>query len=350
MTTISETSDHTYVHFLNNVKSKYIDTRIRSVQTVNRNLIDFYWWLGEQIAEKQEQLLWGDGVIERLSKDLMKSFPDRAGFSAQNLWKVRRFYNEYKELPILSQLVIELPWSHNLLIMSKVSDPKAREYYLKLTRDKVLSRDMLALQIKNQAYEHHILAIKQHNFQKTLSSDLANRADQIMKDIYTFDSLGITQPTVEMEMELKMVEKIKQVMMEMGYGFTFIGNQYRIRQNNKDYCIDLLFYNRRLQALIALEIKTGAFKPEYAGKMNFYLNLLDDYVKEPHENQSIGIILCSERDHFEVEYALRDIHKPVGVSEFKLTKVLPKELTDMLPDPKELELHIRRELGENYNF
>ncbi len=345
--TTSFSPDNVYIDFLNNVKSKYLDTRIRSVQTINQNLIDFYWWLGQQITEKQEQFLWGDGIVEQLSIDLKKSFPDRAGFSPQNLWRMRRFYIEYKELPILSQLVREIPWSHNLLIMSKASDLKAREYYLRMARDMALSRDMLTLQIKNQAYEHHVLANKHHNFKKTLPTDIAARADQAMKDIYTFDSLGITQPIIETEMETRMVEKIKLVMMEMGYGFTFIGNQYRIRQNNKDYYIDLLFFNRRLQALIAFEIKSGSFKPEHAGKMNFYLNLLDDYVREPHENQSIGIILCSEQDHFEVEYALRDINKPVGVSEFKLTKTLPKELSEMLPDPKELERQIRRELGED---
>lgn len=344
---MSFSPDNIYLDFLSNVKSKYLDARIRSVQVANQNLIDFYWWLGQQIFEKQKQFLWGDGVVEQLSKDLMKSFPERAGFSPTNLWKIRKFYIEYKELPILAQLVRELPWGHNLLIMARVDEQSAREYYLKMARDMALSRDMLTLQIKNQAYEHHVLANKQHNFQKTLPIDLANRADQAMKDIYTFDSLGITQPVIESEMEAKIVKKIKHVMMEMGYGFTFIGNQYRIRQNNKDYYIDLLFFNRRLQALIAFEIKSGSFKPEYAGKMNFYLNLLDDYVREPHENQSIGIILCSEQDHFEVEYALRDINKPVGVSEFKLTKILPKELSEMLPDPKELEQQIRRELGED---
>jgi predicted nuclease of restriction endonuclease-like (RecB) superfamily len=204
--------------------------------------------------------------------------------------------------------------------MSRVEDPKAREYYLRNTRDLMLSRSMLTLQIKNQAYEYQALAKKHHNFQDTLPNKLAIQADQALKDIYTFDALGVTQPIVEAEVESKMVEKIKYVMLTLGYGFTFVGNQYRIRQNNKDYYIDLLFYNRRLQSLVAMEIKMGSFKPEYAGKMNFYLNLLDDYVREPHENPSIGIILCSERDHFEVEYTLRDINKPVGVSEFRITK------------------------------
>ncbi len=338
-----------YLRFLDHVKSKYLNARIQTVRAANRNLLDFYWWLGQEIVKKQQKLSWGDGVVEQLSKDLKKSFPDKAGFSPQNLWYVRRFYIEYKDLEFLQQLVGEIPWGHNILIMTKVSDSKAREYYLKSARDLALSRDMLALQIKSQTYEHLILANKQHNFKDTLPQELAQQADRTMKDIYTLDLLGLSQPVIEAEMESRMVEKIKYVMLALGYGFTFMGNQYRVRQNNKDYYIDLLFYNRRLQSLVAMELKTGSFKPEYAGKMNFYLNLLDDFVREPHENPSIGIILCGERDRFEVEYTLRDITKPVGVAEFTLTKTLPKELSDKLPNPKELERQIRKELGDDSN-
>ncbi len=320
--------------------------QLELAKAANTNLIDFYWWLGCEIFNNQHKHRWGDSVVERLSLDLKKSFPEKSGFSPQNLWNIRKFYLEYKEIAILQQLVREIPWGHNLLILSKIQDVKAREYYLRSTRDLALSRNALHMLIKSNAYKNQMLTEKQHNFSNTLEKELAHKADQSMKDIYTLDFLGISKPIIESEMENKMVEKIKDVMIALGYGFTFIGNQYRIRQNNKDYYIDLLFYNRRTQSLIAMELKIGQFKPEYVGKMNFYLNLLDDFVKEPHENPSIGIILCSERDKFEVEYTLRDTNKPVGVAEFAITNNLPQELTSKLPDPKELEKQIRQELGE----
>jgi predicted nuclease of restriction endonuclease-like (RecB) superfamily len=206
------------------------------------------------------------------------------------------------------------------------------------------SRNVLLNQIKSNGYERHKGVEKQHNFNKALPEHLAEQADQAMKDVYMLDILGVATPVLEAELEARMVNKIKDVMLELGYGFSFIGNQYRIAQNGK-YFIDLLFYNRRLKALVALELKSGKFKPEYAGKMNFYLNLLDDFVKEKDENPSIGIILCAERDTFEVEYALRSLQKPVGVAEFQLTRELPKELSDKLPNAKFLEEEIKREVG-----
>lgn len=180
-----------YLDFLDNIKTKYLVTRIQATRLVNQNLVNFYWWLGRQIVEKQEKYNWGESVVERLSKDLRAAFPSKSGFSPQNLWKIRKFYIEYKGLPFLSQLVREIPWSHNLSIMSKVDDIKAREYYLNITKSLSLSRDMLTLKINNQTYEHHILANKQHNFEATLPKGFAQRADAAMKDIYTFEILDM---------------------------------------------------------------------------------------------------------------------------------------------------------------
>ncbi len=248
---------------------------------------------------------------------------------------MRQFYLEYKDHPNLQRLVGEIGWSHNLAILAKVKDMKAREYYLLKVKPASWTRDFLIMQIKSQAYERHIIPDKQNNLKKTLTPSLVEQADQTMKDIYMLDTLSLTEPVLEKQIE--MVNKIKNVMLELGYCFSFIGNQYRISHGHNEYFIDLLFYNRKLKSLIAMEIKKGKFKPKYAGKMNFYLNLLDDYARESDENPSIGIILCSERDRFEVEYALRGIEKPIGVSEFKLTKKLPQELQNKLPDPKEIE-------------
>lgn len=339
------TTSQAYSAFLNEVKRQIHVSRVQVARTANRRLTQLYWWLGQQIVENQAMHGWGKSVVEQLSKDLRKTFESTSGFSVQNLWYMRQFYLEYKDQPNLQQLVGEIPWSQNLIIMAKVKDIKAREYYLNATSELGWSRNVLTLQIQSKAYERHVLTPKQHNFAQTLPQDFAEQADQAMKDVYMLDSLGITRPVVEKVLEQRMVSKIKDVMLEMGYGFAFIGNQYRIATKDKEYFIDLLFYNRRLQGLVALEIKVGKFKPEYAGKMNFYLNLLDDFVREPHERHSIGIILCAERDHFEVEYALRGIDKPVGVAEFRLTKELPKELHTLLPDPKEIEVEIMRELG-----
>jgi predicted nuclease of restriction endonuclease-like (RecB) superfamily len=244
---------------------------------------------------------------------------------------------EYVNCTILQPLVAEIPWAHNIAIMSRVYDLKAREYYIKATIELGWSKNVLIHQIKDMAYERHTSIEKQNNFEPVLPEHLAEQADFAMKDSYMLDFLGIKKPIVEAHLEQQMVIKIKQVIMELGFGFAFIGNQYKVKTPSNDYFIDLLFYNRYLKCLVAVELKVGAFKPEYAGKMNFYLNILDDFVRAEDDNPSIGIILCTERDRFEVEYALRGLNKPVGVAEYRLTRDLPKELVDKLPSAKVLE-------------
>lgn len=337
-----------YMAFLDDVKSEIRKARIQVARIANRELIQLYWTLGKAITNKQEQLGWGKSVVEQLAKDLKVNFEGRKGFSTQNLWYMRQFYIEYQDDTNLQQLVGEIPWGQNLMIMSKIKDRDARNYYLKATLEMGWSRNVLLHQIKSQAYERHHLSNKQHNFQQALPEHLAEQADQAMKDVYMLDMLGVEKPILEAKLESQMVSKIKEVMLELGYGFAFIGNQYRIAANDKEYFIDLLFSNRRLNSLVAIELKVGRFKPEYAGKMNFYLNLLDDYVREPNENPSIGIILCTERDYFEVEYALRGLDKPVGVSGYLLTRELPEELKNKLPNAKQLEDEIRK--GINHKF
>ncbi len=267
------------------------------------------------------------------------------GFSARNLWDMRRLYEEYQKTPHLRQFVAEIPWGQNLLILNSVKDWTARGYYLQMTGECGWSRNILLNQIKAKAYERHSLAPKQHNFAETLPEHLAEQADEAMKDVYMLDFLGISKPVLEREMERRMVNRIRDVILELGYGFTFIGNQYRVTLEEKEYFIDLLFYHRKLKCLVAIELKSGDFKPEYAGKMNFYLNILDDFVRESEENPSIGIILCAGSKRIEVEYALRSINKPVGVAEYTLTHDLPTELAGKLPNASEIEAEILRELG-----
>lgn len=335
-----------YQGFLAQATARIRQARTRAAQSVNKEAVSLYWWFGENIVQHQEQHVWGKSVVEHLSHDLKITFPDaKFGFSARNLWDMRRFYLAYKDYPKLRQLVAEIPWGQNLVILNKVKQEDERLYYLSAIKDQAWTRDILAAQINSNAYGRHCLSNKQHNFNTTLPQQLADQADQSMKDVYMFDMLGIAEPVIETEIERRMVEKIKDVILELGCGFSFIANQYRIVTPDSEYFIDLLFYNRKLQSLVALELKRTRFKPEHAGKMNFYLNLLDEFVKEPHENPSIGIILCGDHSRFDVEYALRGMDKPIGVAGYQLTKDVPERLKDALPDVAQLEEKIQFELG-----
>jgi predicted nuclease of restriction endonuclease-like (RecB) superfamily len=333
-----------YTSLLSSIKSRIAKSRIRAVRAASRELIDLYWYIGQQIAERQEDERWGKSVVERLSLDLRSAYPGVQGFSAPNLWNMRRFFLTYQEDTILQQLVREIPWGQNLLIMAKVKDPKEQEYYLRATAEMAWSRDVLLNQIKAKAYERHSLVPKQHNFERALPEHIAEQADKAMKDVYMLDFLDIAKPVLERELERRIVARIRDVLLELGLGFAFIGNQYKVSTGTKDYFIDLLFYHRGLTCLVAVELKVGTFEPEHAGKMNFYLNLLDDTVRQPHENPSIGLILCADRDQVDVEYALRGINKPVGVAEYRLTKELPAEIADKLPDTKQIEQALLKEL------
>ncbi len=256
------------------------------------------------------------------------------------------FYLSYKDQPKLARLVPEIPWGHNVLIMQKVKEIKAKEYYLRSSAEFGWSRNVLLNQIKADAYELS-LKKKQHNFEKALPVHLAEQADESLKSVYNLDFLGITRPVLERELEKRIVEKIKNFILELGAGFSFIGNQYRVELDGDEYFVDLLFFNRTLRCLVAIELKTGDFKPEYAGKMDFYLHLLNDTVKLKDENPSIGIILCAQKKNIIVEYALRCAKNPVGVAEYKLTRKLPADLKKYLPSEKDLIAQVIEEMKDN---
>ena len=336
-----------YIEFLQTVKRRIHKSRIMAYRTVNKELIVLYLDIGKEIATRQEREGWGKSVVERLSHDLQKEFSSTSGFSAQNLWFMRQMHIEYRQFPNLLQLVREIPWGQNITVMTKIKDPDERGYYLRMTAEMGWSRSILLHQIKTDAYRRHRVITKQHNFPKTLPPMLAEQADEAMKDVYALDFLGITKPVVERELERRMVNHIRDVLLEFGQGFAFIGNQFPIRVDDETYYIDLLFYHRKLKSLIAIELKAGKFKPEYAGKMNFYLNLINDFIRDDDENPAVGIILCGDKNRMEVEYALKGIDKPVGVAEYTLTRKLPPALRGKLPDPKELEKQIMQELGGN---
>jgi len=334
-----------YFKFLNDLKNKIKQSQYQAYRTVNKELISLYWDIGESIIEKQEKLGWGQKIIQQLAEDLQKEFPRNSGFSYANLDRMRKFHLTYKDNPKLAQLVREIPWGQNITILEKLKDNYQREYYLRMTIRSSWSRNILIHQIESKSFERFLTDKKSHNFDKTLPVKMLKKVKSTMKDSYLLDFLEISADIKEKELERKILENIKSFLLELGIGFTFIGNQYKIVLGENEYFIDLLFYHRHLRCLIAIDLKIGKFIPEYAGKMNFYLNLLDDKVKLQDENLSIGLILCKEKDNIVVEYALRNIKKPVGVAKYYLTRKLPAKLLKQLPSPTVIEDKLR-ELGE----
>ena len=298
--------------------------------------------IGKIIVENQERNNWGKSIVENLSNDINKIIDGKKGYSPQNLWRMRQFYLEYKEKPDLLKYALKIPWGQNLLVLHKIRDDHEKSYYLTATDKLGWSRSVLLNQIEANAYQNHLLNPKQSNFQSVLPVHLSEQANEAMKSEYNLDFLGITKPILERELENKLVEKIRDLLLELGYGFSFIGNQYRLKLNQKEYFVDLLFYHRILKCLVAIELKTVEFEPEFAGKMNFYLELLEEQEKQPDDNPSIGIILCPEKDDIEVEYALRSSSKPIGVSEYKLTNRLPKNLKGKIPNATELKQMLKK--------
>lgn len=319
-----------YLKFLKEIKEKISFARINAYRKLNRELIKLYWDIGKNIVERQQKFNWGRSVVEKLSKDLITEFEGKEGFSPNNLWRMRIFYLTYKNNLKLAQAVQEIPWGQNIVIMQRVKVAELKEYYIKATIQFGWSRNVLVHQIEAEAHKQ-VKVKKMHNFPKTLPVHLAEQADIAIKDSYILDFLDVEEPVKERELERQLLMHLKNFIIELGLGFCFVGNQYPLRLKDKEYYIDLLFFHRHLKCLVAFDLKIGEFKAEYAGKMNFYLNLLDDLVRLPKENSSIGIILCKDRNRLEVEYALHGIRKPIGVSKYKVTKKLPKKLTKLFP-------------------
>jgi len=334
-----------YFRFLNDLKNKIKQSQYQAYRTVNKELISLYWDIGKSIVEKQEKLGWGQKIIQQLAEDLQEEFPRNSGFSYANSDRMRKFHLTYKDNPKLAQLVREIPWGQNITILEKLKDNYQKEYYLRMTIRSSWSRNILIHQIESKSFERFLTDKKSHNFDKTLPVKMLKKVKSTMKDSYLLDFLEISADIKERELERRLLENIKSFLLELGIGFTFIGNQYKIVLGENEYFIDLLFYHRHLKCLIAIDLKMGKFIPEYAGKMNFYLNLLDDKAKLQDENPSIGLILCKEKDNIVVEYALRNIKKPVGVAKYYLTRKLPAELLKQLPSPTVIEDKLR-ELGE----
>lgn len=347
---------------------KALKTRIRSAQinaslAANRELILFYWELGESISIKLIENKWGAKVIDQLSSDLASAFPDMRGFSRRNLYYVKKFYEFFQEFagseiivppvgaqmetsivprseaqtmpPIVPQIGGQLPWSHIKIILDKISDHQEALFYIRETLENGWGRDVLALQIKSNLYSRQGKAIT--NFKATLPDPQSDLAQQTIKDPYNFDFLTLTKPYNERDVEHQLVAHITKFLLELGKGFAFIGKQYHLEIGDSDYYLDLLFYHITLRCYVVVELKNTKFIPEYAGKLNFYLSAVDCVLKTENDNQTIGILLCRDKNKIETEFALRDINKPIGVSEFSLTEILPDDLKGSLPTVEEIE-------------
>ena len=334
---MNELDFNKYKEFFDEVIGRINNAKLDVYKSVNYHHINQNFDIGKMIVDRQSKFGWGKSVVEKLSNDINKIYDGIEGYSSTNLWYMRQFYLEYCENKELLELALNIPWSHNILIMNKIKDIGERKYYLIATQKLAWSRAVLLNQIKANAYEHHLKNFKQNNFELTLQEHFSEQANEAMKSVYNLDFLGITKPVLEREMENMLIAKIRDFIMELGYGFCYIGNQYKLKLNNKIYKIDLLFYHRLLKCLVVLELKTVEFEPEFAGKINFYIDLIDNQLKQPDDNPTIGIILCPEKDNFEVEFVLKSYNKPIGVAEYKLTKELPENIKGKFPTVNEIK-------------
>lgn len=329
---IKEIKNQNYNDILHDIISDIKTAKVNVVRTVNKNLILLYWSIGKRIVEEQIVQNYGKSIVEKLSKDLRMEFPDAKGFSAQNLWYMRQFYLKYSKNTILQQLVGELPWGHNLVILNKIKDLKETEFYLKKAVQFGWSRAVLVHHIESDLYERQGKSIT--NFKKTLPDINSDLVQQTFKDPYIFDFLNIQEEKKEKNLEDKLVKNITKFLLELGTGFSFIGRQYHIAVSKKDFYIDLLFYNIELHCYVVIELKSCEFEPEFAGQLNFYVTAVDRQLKKQGDNPTIGLLLCRSKDNIIVEYSLSDIHKPIGVSEYKLKKIMPtkKQLENIIND------------------
>ncbi len=329
--------DSEYIELVNLLKQKIQSARRKAVLSVNRELITLYWEIGRSILEKQKKEGWGAKIIDKLSRDLSTNFPDMKGFSTRNLKYMRKFAESYPDIQIVQGVLAQLTWYHNIALLDKIYSLGERLWYARQTMENGWSRNILVIQIESDLYKRQALVPKTTNYERTLPAPQSDLAVQMLKDPYNFDFLSIGQEAQERAIEKALVNHIMKFLLELGAGFAFVGSQYRLEVGEEDYYLDLLFYHLKLQCYVAIELKTGEFKPEDAGKINFYLSALDDLVKDTKDNPSIGMILCKTKNRLTVEYALRDLSKPIGVAEYNLVRAIPKKLKAGLPTVEELE-------------
>jgi predicted nuclease of restriction endonuclease-like (RecB) superfamily len=357
-----------YSELLDNLKTRIRRSQLKASLAVNAEMILLYWDIGQMIHKRQQQEGWGTGVIPRLSKDIRNELPELKGFSERNIGRMIAFYRDYAINPeilpqpvaklapaletpakpcprIVQDLLAQIPWGHNILLMEKFKDLPTRLWYAQQAIVNGWSRDTLTSMIKNHTHERQGAAVT--NFANRLPAPQSEMATQLLKDPYIFDFLTLEEPFHERELETGLLRHVEKFLLELGQGFAFVGRQYPLTVSDNEFYLDLLFYHLKLRCFVVIELKKGKFKPEYAGKVNFYCSAVDDLLRHEADQPTIGLILCQTTDRILAEYTLRDIHKPIGIADYELTRALPKELASSLPSIQEIEAELQSVLQNN---
>ncbi len=349
-----------YATLLADIKQRVRQAQVRAMLAVNAELIRLYWGIGQTIHERQQQEGWGAGVIPRLARDLHNELPEEKGFSERNIKRMLAFYREYAQLEFVPQavaqtpsapkvpqavalftaeLILALPWGHHAELMAKVKDHATRRWYMQAALEHGWSRNILVMQIETAAHQRHGRAAS--NFALRLPKPESDLVQQTLKDPYLFDFLTLSAPFHERELETGLIAHLEKFLLELGQGFAFVGRQYHLDVGDRDFYIDLLFYHLKLRCYVVIELKRGDFKPEYAGKMNFYCSVVDDRLRHPGDQPTVGLILCQQPNRVLAEYALRGVEKPIGVSSYELTRALPQDLQSSLPSIEQIEAELQ---------
>ena len=332
-------NNNEYLDIVETIKLEIKSAQYKAAVSVNRELIMLYYNIGKIINEHKT---WGNKFIENLAADIRISFPGTKGYSIRNLKYMAKFAAEYPDEQFVQTVFAQIPWSHNCAILDKVIEFSKREWYIRKTCENGWSHSVLIHQIESGLYERQATAEKISNFESHLAAPQSELAVQTMKDPYVFDFIPFKEDMVERDIEEALVKDVTKLLLELGTGFAFLGNQYRLNVGGDDFYIDLLFYNLNLRCYVVIELKTGEFKPEFAGQLNFYLSAVDGILKRDEDNPSIGLLLCKSKNNLVAEYALKDMSKPMGVSEYTITKSLPKELEKQLPSVENIESRIKK--------
>jgi predicted nuclease of restriction endonuclease-like (RecB) superfamily len=326
-----------YIQIIDDIRLKIRTAQHRAVLAAGSELIALYWNIGAVINEHST---WGSKFVENLARDIKLDFPKATGYSVRNLKYMAKFAKLFPDFEIVQAALAQITWYHNMALMDKVKDTESYLWYVAKTVENGWSRDILVHQIEYGLYERQALAVKTTNYDKRLPSPQSELAEQTLKDPYIFDFIDYREGMIEREIERELVKNITKLLLELGTGFAFVGNQYHLEIENEDFYIDLLFYNLKLRCYVVIELKNGDFKPEYAGKLNFYISAVDDLLKTVQDNPTIGILLCQNKKGMIAEYALRDIEKPIGVSEYNLFDTLPEKYENVLPSAEDIERRI----------
>ena len=331
-------NNNEYLETIESVKQEIAKARYKATASVNKELIILYYNIGKIINAHKA---WGNKFIDSLATDIAIEFPNAKGYSVRNLKYMAKFAEIYPDEQFVQQVVAQIPWGHNIVLMDKFDDADIRAWYIKKSIENGWSRNVLVHQIESGLYERQVIADKISNFESRLPSPQSELAVQTMKDPYIFDFIPFKEDMIEKDIENALVQDVTNLLLELGTGFAFVGNQYHLNVAGDDLYIDLLFYNINLHCYVVIELKTGEFKPEYVGKLNFYLSAVDDIVKTEQDNPSIGLLLCKSKNDVVAEYSLRDMSKPIGVSEYKITSRLPETLEKQLPSVEDIQKRIK---------